>query len=95
MFYWPENKVSGNFSSCAVGEVKQKCREVSNLCGTSIQGVEEIQGLTMVVVEKSNNKTPWRLSPEHHFNWNRLIRIISWVVRFVNNCRIDREHTVE
>ena len=55
-------------------------------------GVEEVQELTMIVVEKFNNKTPWRPSPECHSNWNKLIRIFRWVVRFVNSCRIDREH---
>ena len=48
---WPKNKGSGNVSSCALGEVKQKYHEVSNLCDPGIQGVEDIQGLAMVVMQ--------------------------------------------
>ena len=85
--------VSGNVSPHAMEEVKRKYQEVSNPCGTSIlRG--EAQGLTMVVVEKPDNETCWRLNPEQYSSWSRVIKVYSWVVRFVNNCRIDREHRI-
>jgi len=69
-----------------MGEVKKKYQKIDGSC---IQGVDEVQ-LTMITVENFNCEGPWRLNPTRYSGWNRLIETFSWVVRFANNCRVDK-----
>ena len=48
---------------------------------------------TMVKIDKSNQTWSLKLDPECFSDWFRLTRRVhSWVTRFVNNCRVNREH---
>ena len=38
-----------------------------------------------------SNGTTWRLDPTNWSNWKRLSHVLAWVLRFVNNVRIDRK----
>lgn len=88
---WPKSKIPDNFEE-AVKEVKRKYIKADQLCQTDVQNMIDIQSTTMMTVEKSNSKLVWRLSPECFSSWKRFTRIYSWVVRFVNNCRVNKEH---
>ena len=37
----------------------------------------------------------WRLDPEHHSDWQWLVRTRAWVSRFVHNCRATADHKLE
>ena len=37
------------------------------------------------------NDYEWRLKPDRYSNWTRLVRVQSWVVRFIENCRLNKE----
>ena len=79
--------MSSSVLSSVMGEVKQKYQKIHGSC---IQGVDEVQ-LTMIAVENFNSEGPWRLNPTCYSSWNRLIETFSWVMQFVNNCRVDKE----
>ena len=37
----------------------------------------------------------WRLEPERYSSWVKLKRVYAWVVRFLNNCRSNKEARVQ
>ena len=53
------------------------------------------QNITMVALDKSNSDLSWRLSPECFSSWKRYTRVYSWVVRFINNCYVNKEHRMK
>jgi len=78
----------------ATKEVKRKYCEVTQLQNIEIQqSVTDIQSTTMIILD--HNETCWRLNPEHFSSWKRLIRILSWVIRFMRNCHVNKEHRTQ
>ena len=55
----------------------------------------DAQNITMVALDKSNSDLSWRLHPEHFSSWKRYTRVYSWVMRFINNCHINKEHRMK
>jgi hypothetical protein len=44
--------------------------------------------LTCLVQPTVSSRSPsWRLNPSRWYSWQRFIHVLSWVLRFVNNCR--------
>ena len=79
----------------AIREVKRKYVKANQLPKTGTQVLMDIQGMTMVVLDKSNGNLSWRLSPECFSTWKRYTRIYSWVMRFISNCHVNKEHRMK
>ena len=87
---WPKNKLPP-VSDEAKQEVKRAYCELNSQqdrIGSLSDGVDTM----MVAIDKSNQAWSWRLDPECFSDWFRLTRVYSWVTRFVNNCRVNKEH---
>ena len=52
-------------------------------------------GTSLVISNLSCDKTEWRLDPKRYSSWTRLLRVFSWVNRFINNCVEDKEQRVK
>ena len=46
-------------------------------------------------LQRDNNHSSWRLDAKRYSNWQRLIRVQSWVNRFIHNCCVNEEHKVK
>ena len=93
---WPKNKVNVvTDTESAIREVKRKYVKANQLPKTGTQVLMDIQGMTMVVLDKSNGNLSWRLSPECFSSWKRYTRIYSWVMRFISNCHVNKEHRMK
>ena len=91
---WPRNKVI-NDTEQATKEIKKKYVKVNQLCENGTQALMDVQSITMVALDKSNHDLSWRLHPECFSSWKRYTRVYSWVMRFINNCHINKEHRVK
>ena len=91
---WPKNKVPCA-SKQAKNEIKRKYLKTDQLCETRAQILADIQDATLMVLENSSNKMPWRLNPERFSSWKRFTRIYAWVMRFVHNCHANKEHRLK
>ena len=45
---------------------------------------------TLVNVDKSVEES-WKLHPSRFLSWKRLIRVLAWVLRFINNCKQENK----
>jgi len=91
---WPENKLP-QISEQAKQEVKRRYCELNNQLGLTDRRDLEVSSSddsTMVVMDIPSQSWAWRLDPECFSDWSRLIRVYSWVTRFVNNCRVNKDH---
>ena len=90
---WPKNKLP-SVSDEAKQEVKRAYFELNSLPDfiDKIGSLFDAADTTMVTIDKSNQTWSWRLDPECFSDWFRLTRVYSWVTRFVNNCRVNKEH---
>ena len=87
---WPEWKF-GKPSREALCEIKVKCR-LNNESPTSLNAVQQL-------ANDCESNEEWRLEPSRYSKWYKvklkgqlevglsLVRVRSWVQRFVNNCR--------
>ena len=76
---WPDNKVCKIASEQITKEVKKKYKY--------IEGPSNLQC--------DDNHSSWRLDAKRYSNWQRLIRVQSWVNQFIHNCCVNEEHKVK
>ena len=74
---WPENKL----------ERKPDCKEVKQ----QFRGLQLPVGATFTTMQLQPLKEEFRLNPARFSSFTRLIRVFSWVKRFVDNCRLSKD----
>ena len=74
---WPQLDTVGNSDSCNKRELKRKYSNIKAIA-------------TLVNVEESAENS-WRLHPSRFSSWNRLTRVLAWVLRFINNCKQENK----
>ncbi|XP_028407850.1 uncharacterized protein LOC114530430 [Dendronephthya gigantea] len=55
----------------------------------------KVSTLTCLLQPMISSSSPlWRLNPERWSSWRRLVHVMSWVLRFLNNCRTTVNYRV-
>ena len=49
--------------------------------------------MTMMALESLKNELQ-RLDPKCFSSWRRYVKVFSWVMRFINNCRVNKDYRV-
>lgn len=82
---WPVNKEQMDHL-LATTEVKKSKSELPN------QSSERDGERSMITIKQE--RQPWRLSPERYLSWKRFTRVLAWVCRFVENCRVRKKENL-
>lgn len=76
---------------CQISKGLSCDKEVKHATKLSTKVTSETgQDITLVTM-KNIDVSDWRLNPEHFSSWLRLIRVRSWINRFVENCRLKSD----
>ena len=89
---WPANKVCNITSKRTIKEVKKKYEYIEGGYVNLVQSPSKIQCKDLQCDDKHS---PWRLDARRYSSWQRLIRVHSWVNRFIHNCCVNEEHKVK
>ena len=84
---WPDNKVCKIAAEQTTKEVKKKYKYIEGGYVNLVRSPSNLQC--------DDNHSSWRLDAKRYSNWQRLIRVQSWVNQFIHNCCVNEEHKVK